>query len=138
MKTIELKNIPVGILLIASFWMFGALILFINVFTNPVGVCESIASAHGLSPMNGVEFVLIIAGLALTLGYGLIRLSRWGFILTLVYSLYLCFVSLLRGGLSFAWAPQPETQVYFGNFLWSALVVIYLAMMRRHFFHGRS
>jgi hypothetical protein len=134
MKTLKLKNLPIGVLLIASFYLFGALILLVNVFTNPVGVRETIARAHGLSPIIGLEFVLVVSVLAFSLAYGLIRLSRWGFVLTFVYSLYLCAVSLVMGGLSFAWAGQPETQIYFGNLLWSAFVVIYLFVVRQRFF----
>lgn len=134
MKTIKLRNIPIGILFIASFYVFGAFILLVSVYINPLGVRETIARAHGLSPIIGVEFVLVIAVLALTLAYGLIRLSPWGFYLAIVYSLYLCGVSLTMGGLRFAWAGQPDAQIYFGNFLWSALVVAYLIISRRDFF----
>ena len=127
---------PIGVLLIASFYVFGAMVLLVSVFTDPVGVRETIARAHGLSPIIGVEFVLAVAALALTLAYGLIRLSRWGLVLTLVYSLYLCAVSLSMGGLSFAWTGQSETQIYFGNSLWSALVVVYLFLVRQRFFRA--
>ena len=137
MKTMNVRTIPIGILLIASFNVFGAFVLLISLFVNPVGVRETIAKAHGLSPIIGVEFVLVIAVLALTLAYGLIRLSRWGFYLALVYSLYLCGVSLVMGGLSFAWTGGPETQIHFGNFLYSSLVVTYLVIRRRYFFKLR-
>jgi hypothetical protein len=138
MKTLKLTNLPIGILLIASFYVFGAFVLIINIFTNPVGVRETVARAHGFSSIIGVESALVVAVLALILAYGLIHLSRWGFILTFVYSLYLCAVSLVMGGLSFAWIGQPETQVYFGNLLWSALVIIYLLIVRRRFFEAKS
>ena len=134
MKTIELKRIPIGVLLIASFYVFGAFVLLIDIFTNPVGVRETIARAHGLSPIIGTEFVLVVAGLALVLAYGLICLSRWGFYLAIAYPLYLCLVSLVMGGLSFAWTGRPETQIYFGDFLYSTLVVIYLVIIRQRFF----
>lgn len=134
MKTIKPKKLPIGVLLITSFYVFGALILFVNVFTNPVGVRETIARAHGLSPVIGLESVLVVAVLAFNLAYELIRLSCWGFLLTIGYSLYLYTVSLVMGGLSFAWTGQPETKIYFGNFLWSGLVVIYLFAARQHFF----
>jgi len=39
-----------------------------------------------------------------------------GFYLVLVYSLYLWGVSLVMGGLSFAWTGRPETQIYFWQF----------------------
>ena len=41
------------------------------------------------------------------------------------------------GGLNFLWTGQVEMQIYFGNFLWSVLVVIYLFLVRRRFFCTR-
>jgi hypothetical protein len=67
MKTNYHKNIPAGILLIAAFYIFGALILLVSVFTNPNGVSPVIAMAHGLSPIMGVEILVAVAALALTL-----------------------------------------------------------------------
>ncbi len=133
MTTNNFRNIPLGVLLLAAFYMFGALVLLISIFINPVGVSKAIALAHALSPTMGTEVLLAVAALALVLAYGLISLSRWGFILTLAYSLYIGVVSLVMGGLSFAWIGQPEMQIYFGNLLWSALATIYLLTVRRRF-----
>jgi len=133
MKTNGPKRIPVGVLLIAAFYIFGAMVLLIGIFTNPGGVRETVALAHGLSPVIGLEFVLAVAALALVLAYGLVRLSRWGLSLAVGYSLYLCLAALFMGGLSFLWTGQPATRILFGNFLWSGLVVIYLVIARRHF-----
>lgn len=132
----SLKNVPVGILLIASFDVFGAFILLIGVFNNPIYVRETIARAHGLLPNIGVEVVLAVAALALILAYGLIRLSRWGFLLTVAYSLYICLINLFIGGPTFIWTLRPEKQISFGNFPFSALVIIYLFILRRQFFGG--
>jgi hypothetical protein len=133
-----LKNVPIGILLIASFYIFGAFILLIGVFNNVAGVRETVARAHGLLPSIGTEIVLAIAALALLLAYGLIRVSRWGYILTVSYSVFLCLVNLINCSFDFTWTPSAEKQISFGNFLFSALVIIYLLIVRKRFFEMRS
>jgi len=134
MKRKPLKNIPIGVLFIASFYVLGAFMLVIGILTNPNAVRETIARAHGFLPNVDVANVLFVAALALVLAYGLIRLSRWGFILTVSYSIYICLASLIVGGLDFTWTAQPEEQISFGNFLFSTLVIIYLLIKRKHFF----
>lgn len=133
-----LKNIPIGILLIASFYVFGGFILLIGVFNNPTEVRETVARAHGLLPSIGTEIVLAVAALALLLAYGLIRMSRWGFILTIFYSSFICLVNLINGSFDFTWTPSVEKQISFGNFLFSALVIVYLLIVRKQFFETRS
>lgn len=133
MKTYTLKNYPLGVLLISTFYIFGALVLLISVFTNPTGVSQVIATAHGFSSNMGVEILVVFSALALVVAYGLISFSRWGFFLAIVYSFYLAGVSLFMGGLSFVWTGQADMQSYFGNFLWSMLVVVYLLIVRHRF-----
>lgn len=127
------RALPVGIILIASFYVLGAVVLIIMLFVNSVQASETIAVAHGLAPSTGPGFALMIAGVAFLLAYGLISLSRWGFWLAIAYSLYLCLVSLFNDGLIFAWTGRPELQIPFGNFLWSAAVLIYLFLVRKRF-----
>jgi len=127
------KNIPIGVLIIAAFYIFGAFVLLASIFINPSGVSQTIALVHGFSPSMSVEILLAVSVLALVLAYGLVRLARWGFFLMLAYSLYMAGVSLSIGGLSFVWTGQPDMQRYFGNFLWSALVVVYLLIVRQRF-----
>ncbi len=133
MKTYIGKHLPVGIWLIAAFYIFGALVLVIALFTNNSNVREVIAAAHGLSPNIGAEFVVAVAVLALVLAYGLVSLSRWGFFLAISYSLFLCVISLMSGGLSFAWTGQRALQIQFGNLLWSIAVLAYLLLVHRRF-----
>lgn len=78
-------------------------------------------------------FVLLIALLALVLGYGLISLSRWGYFLAIVYSLYLVLTSLALGALNFPLRGDEEMGLYFGNLVWSVLVLVYLFMVRQRF-----
>jgi hypothetical protein len=122
----------------SSFYIFGAFILLIGVFNNVAGVRETVARAHGLLPSIGTEIVLAIAALALLLAYGLIRVSRWGYILTISYSVFLCLVNLINCSFDFTLTPSVEKQISFGNCLFSALVIIYLLIVRKRFFEMRS
>ncbi len=138
MRTNIGKHLPLGLWLIVSFYVFGALVLVVSLFTNGSNVRQVIAAAHGLSPSADTGFVWAVAALALVLAYGLVSLSRWGFLLALGYSFLLCFVSLARGGLTFAWTGQPELQTYFGNLVWSGIVLIYLLSIRNRFLHPET
>ena len=137
MKTSNFKNIPAGVLLIAAFYIFGAFVLLASFFTNLAEVSPKIAKTYGLSPSLGGGILVLIAALAFVLAYGLISLSRWGFWLTTLYCLYLAVNSLMMGGLKFLWAGQAEQQIPFGTLLWSLFVVIYLSLVRSHFFNPR-
>lgn len=133
MKNIAFRDIPLGLLLIVTFYIFGSFMLLISIAINPVDVSHTIAVVHGLPSSMGVEILLAVAALVPVLSYGLVLLSRWGFFWTIAYSLYIAGVSLTMGGLSFAWTSQPVIQRAFGNLLWSALVVVYLLIVRRGF-----
>ncbi len=135
MRTNLGKHLPIGLWLIVRFYVFGALLLVVSLFTNGSNVRQVIAAAHGLSPSADTGFVLAVAALALVVAYGLVSLSRWGFLLALGYSFLLCFVSLARGGPNFAWTGQPELQTYFGTLVWSGIVLIYLLSIRNRFLH---
>jgi len=133
MKNTNFRNVPIGVLLIAALYIFGTFMLLASIFINPVGVSQTIAIVHGLSPSVGIEILLVVAALALVLAYGLLRLSRWGFYLMMAYLLYMIVVSLIQGGLNFVLTDQAEMQRFFGNLLWSALVLVYLFVVRRRF-----
>lgn len=138
MKTINLRKIPVGILFIASFYLFGALVLLVNVFTNPAGVRDTLAKAHGLSLIMGIEFVLLFVMFAFVLAYGLICLSRWGYILTMIYSLYIVFTNLITFTGVFTSTISSERLMFLGNFIFSMLVIVYLLIFRSKFFVSRE
>jgi hypothetical protein len=129
----ERRRIPLGVVLIAGFYVFGAMVLIASMFTNPAETSRFMAERHGLPPTIGVAVLPIVAALALVIAYGLYSLSRWGFYLTLAYLLYFGGVSLTKSDLTSAFAGDATMQVYFGNLLWSTLVVIYLFIKRRHF-----
>jgi hypothetical protein len=133
MKTIKTirSRIPFGVLLIAAFYLFGAILLLITFFTNRVSVSRTIAASHGLSPAADGFILPIVAGLALLISYGLFTRSRWGYYLTIIYLVFFGCVSL--------WLiSQKVQQPYIGNLIWSVLVLIYLVWKRRYFLDAKN
>ncbi len=131
------RSAPLGLRLITLFYLFGAVMLLAGLVIDPASVGRMIATAHGLSPIVGAGLVPIIAALALVMAYGLFVGSRWSFFLSAGYLLYLVVVSLVLGGLSLNRSGEPMNPVFFGNFVWSTLVLVYLLMIRGHFWRAR-
>lgn len=127
------RNPPLGVTLVSSFYVFGAIVLLIALFLNPVEVSAAIAQRHGLSADIGVAVLPVVALLGLAIAYGLYSLSRWGLALTVVYLAYFASVSLYDGALSWSASGQPIESIALGNFTWSALVIVYLLLNRARF-----
>jgi hypothetical protein len=121
------EPLPIGIWLISLFYLFGAVILLFYLFTpSRDEVSRSIASVHDL-PLNlGVYPLLFAASIAILIAFGLLALSRWGFYLTIFYLTYF-------GGVNFFLLLEKSSQPYYGNFIWSLIVIIYLLVKRKKF-----
>jgi hypothetical protein len=119
-------NIPFGLLLIAVFYTFGSVVLVILLFANPVQTSSVIAGVHGLSLSTGYWILPLIAGLALLIAYGLFSLSRWGYLLTILYLGYF-------GSVSASLLRTHGEVVYLGNLIWSISVILYLIVIRKRF-----
>jgi hypothetical protein len=115
---------------IAGFYIFGALILLISIFTNFHASSQLIANVHGLPTSMGGVILPLIAALAILIAYGLFSLSTWGFYLTLLYLIYFGIVNAFLAG-------KQGIQPYLGNCIWAALVIFYL-LLRRKLFFGRN
>ena len=129
---------PLGVLLIAGFYAFGAIVLLIGLFINPAEVSRVIAERHGLSPSFGITILPIVSALGLVIAYGLYTLSRWGFFVTILYLIYFGGASIALGGLNFVLTSQEALQAYFGNLIWSVLVITYLVVVRRRFLSPKN
>ncbi len=127
MKRIKPAAVPLGVLLIALFYAFGALVLLAYLIINPQPAAVAIATRHGLPASTGNWILPVIAGIGLVIAYGLLSLSRWGFYLTITYLLYFGFVN-------FYMADLKLVSAFFGDALWSLLVIVYLLIVRRRFF----
>ena len=129
---------PLGVVLIAGFYAFGAIVLLFSLFTNPTEVSRIIAERHGLLPSFGIAIIPIVAAVGLISAYELYSLSRRGFFVTIAYLIYFGGISIALGGLNFALSGQEALQAYFGNLLWSVLVITYLVIVRRRFLSPRN
>lgn len=129
------RQLPLGVSLIALFYLFGALVLLVCAVTNPREASAIIAVRHGLHPDPGVTVLLSVAALAIALFYGLSTLSRWGWWLTTGYLLYFGAVSLFLslGGSGMLSPGGTASRDFAGNLIWSVLVIAYLLARRDHF-----
>jgi len=84
-------------MLIAGFYVFGAFVLLISLFTNSAEVSRQIAERQGIPPSIGLPILPLTAALALLIAYGLFSLSTWGFFLTLLYLTYFGSISCFLG-----------------------------------------
>lgn len=119
-------NIPIGLLLIVVFYTFGAVVLLMFLFVDPVQTSSVISKVYGLPVPAGNWILPSIAVLGLLIAYGLFTLSRWGYLLTIAYLVYFGSVSVLL-------LRSHNEAVYLGNLLWSMFVVLYLLLKRRRF-----
>ena len=119
-------QISVGVSLIAGFYLFGAIVLLISLFTYPVVVSRSVADAHGLPPAVDAFILPIVACIALLIAYGLITCAKWGYFLTITYL-------FIFGSVSFWLMSQNMQQPYIGNSTWSVLALLYLVWKRKYF-----
>ena len=124
-------TVPLGVLLIGSFYAFGAIVLLVFLLINPAQTSSIIAERHGLPASTGIWILPVIACLALLIAFGLYSLSKWGYILTIVYLLYFGSVN------GFLYIGQASW-TYLGNVIWSFLVIPYLILVRKHFFEKKS
>ncbi len=131
MNKMHLTSIPIGILLIAGFYIFGAFFLLVSLLINPAQAAAAIAVRHGLQASTGSWILPVIAGFGLLIAYGLLSLSRWGFYLTVAYLLYFGAINLYLSDAS--WVPG-----YCGDAIWSFLVVGYLFLIRGRFFDQKT
>ncbi|MBN2554646.1 MAG: hypothetical protein JXA97_01800 [Anaerolineales bacterium] len=119
-------NTPTGIRLIALFYLIGAAALLLSMFFNYSEMARQMAVMHGL-PAEWKLALPVAAVLGLAIAYGLYSRSRWGYVLTIVYLLYL-------GITSYPLSVPDGNQPFLGNFLWSLFVVLYLGWKWRTFF----
>jgi hypothetical protein len=99
---------PIGVLLIAAFYLLGALLLLISLITNPNAVSRTIADAHGLPPAADTFILPGVASVGILIAYGLFTRRRWGYFFTITYL-------LLFGSVNFWLMSQDLQQPYIGN-----------------------
>ncbi len=131
MNQIKSSTVPLGVLLISVFYVFGSIFLLILLFVHPEPAATAIALRHGLPASTGNWILPTVAAVGLLIAYGLVSLSRWGFFLTITYLLYF-------GVVNFYMSDATWVSVYCGDAIWSFLVIVYLILVRKRFFGGRE
>ncbi|KZE73392.1 hypothetical protein AV654_32460 [Paenibacillus elgii] len=119
---------PLGITLIGSFYVFGSIVLLLSLF-----VMELSFEKYGIAARFGWPSVpehlarFLVGAASLVLGYGYLKLKRWGYWLMVAYSIYFVIVS---GYLFVLYKEQP----FLGNIIWSLIVMVYSYCKRNHFY----
>jgi hypothetical protein len=120
-------TVPMGVLLISSFYAFGAVVLLAFLLINPTQASSMIAERHGLPASTGPWILPVVAGIGFLIPYGLVSLSRWGYGLTILYLIYF-------GSVNWFLLSTRSDLFNFGNLAWAFLVILYLIVVRKRFF----
>ena len=118
------QEIP-GVRLMAYLYFLGASALLLALPFNHQKIGVQIANLHGLPVLGGIPILVLTSGLGFLIGYGLYKMTSWGYWLTLGYLIYLFL------------APQlllPEVPSIFGNIIWPLAAGVYLVLKRKNFF----
>jgi hypothetical protein len=119
------KKRPLGITFIGYFYIFGAVILIITLFTNA-------ADEFGISVRFGLPFIpenimrAIISIISIILAFGYLRLKKWGYWFMLTYTIYFLIASITL-------SQQYKRQLFYGNVIWSITVLIYTLTKSKYF-----
>jgi hypothetical protein len=120
---------PLGITLIGCFYVFGALILIVTLFMN--GTDEfGIAARFGLPNIPEKIMRVLVSIVSLVMASGYLRLEKWGYWVMITYTIYFLVVSII---LSQQYTEQP----FYGNIIWSSIVLIY-TLTKRKYFHKKN
>lgn len=97
---------PSEITLIGYFYVFGAFVLIITLFTNATELF-GIAVRFGLPNVPENIMRTVVAIIFLIIAYGYLRLEKWGYWLMITYTLYFLVVSI-------ALSKQYNQQLFYG------------------------
>lgn len=126
--TVEVPDQPIlGIRLMAYVYLLGAAVLLLALPFNHQKIGLQIANLHGLPNLGGIPILVLISGVGILIGYGLYKMTSWGYWLTLVYLMYL-FI-----------APQllmSEVPSIYGNIIWPLTGGVYLLLKKRAYFNS--
>ncbi|MBU3142713.1 hypothetical protein [Clostridium sp. CF012] len=116
---------PLGITLIGDFYIFGAIVLIITLFTNTTEQ-YGIAVRFGLSNVPEVIMKIFVSIIFLIMTYGYLKLKKWGYWFMVFYSIYFLVVSITL-------SQQYNQRLFYGNVIWSITVLIYTLSKRKYF-----
>ncbi|CAH2213894.1 hypothetical protein [Tepidibacter aestuarii] len=116
---------PLGITLIGYFYIFGAVVIAITLFTNAKDQF-GIAVRFGVPNFPENIMRVLVSMISLIMAYGYLKLEKWGYWLMLIYTIYFLTVSITL-------YQQYNQQPFYGNIIWSIIVLIYTLLKRKYF-----
>ena len=116
---------PLGITLIGYFYIFGSIILIITLFTNATEE-YGIAVRFGLPNVPENIMKVLVSIFSLIIAYGYLKLERWGYWFMITYTIYFLVVSINL-------SQQYNQQLFYGNVMWSIIVLLYTLSKRKYF-----
>lgn len=116
---------PLGVSLIGYFYIIGSIVLIITLFTN-TSEQYGIAVRFGLPDVPEGIMKILVSIISLIMAYGYLKLEKWGYWFMITYTFYFLVVSI---NLSQQYNQQP----FYGNAIWSIIVLIYTLIKRQYF-----
>lgn len=120
---------PLGITLIGYFYIWGVVVILITLFTN-VTEQFGIAVRFGVPNVSENIMKVLVSIIFLIIAYGYLKLEKWGYWFMLIYTIYFLVVSI---NLCQQYNQQYNRQLFYGNVIWSIIVLIYTLSKRKYF-----
>ena len=123
---------PLGLTLIGCFYIFGAFVLIVTLFTNPT---EQFGIGVRFGLPNVPENIIrgLVSVISLIMAYGYLKLRKWGYWFMIIYTIYFLVVSIYMFIQYSQQYGQYGQQPFWGNVLLSITVLIYTLNKRRYF-----
>ena len=123
---------PIGVTLISYFYIFGiTALIFTTFFFQQVANKIGLVDRFGIPDFPEELFRVLLAIVTLIVIYGYMNLKAWGFWLMVLYSISF-------GIVSYVILLSYNKQLFIGNFIWSAIVLIYSIMTHKSFFSTKD
>ncbi|GAA0714910.1 hypothetical protein GCM10008904_31140 [Paraclostridium ghonii] len=120
-----IRKRPLGVTLIGYFYVFGAIVILITLFTNAINQFR-IAVRFGLPNVPENIMRVFVSLISLTMAYGYLKLEKWGYWVMLIYTIYFLVVSINV-------SQQYNQQPFYGNVIFSIIVFLYTISKRKYF-----
>jgi uncharacterized membrane protein (DUF2068 family) len=124
------KKRPLGISFIGYFYIFGAIVLIITLFTKQIEQ-YGIAVRFGLPNVPEGLMRVLVSVLSFIMAYGYLKLKKWGYFLMIIYTSYFLVVSITL-------SQQYKHQLFYGNVIWSIVVLTYTLKNRSYYRDSNS
>ena len=120
-----MKGLSAWYLLANLHYFFGSILLMITLFTNATEQ-YGIAVRFGLPNVPENIMKVLVSIFSLIMAYGYLKLEKWGYWFMITYTMYFFVVNINL-------SQQYNQQLFYGNVIWSIIVLIYTLSKRRYF-----